>query len=194
MKFPDCVIKELPAERIIGTTVLLGDPPFDPSEVGPLFDKVAEQIRASGGDLHVGVGLYSDSEAGTEVTCGYRTNSGDDSADRIGLSTTGSGDGSGWVVELQQPIISEAHEAGPVLNDEVVGCGPRHRLGDGVLVCILYSDPRAVGQSAIDRAVVSVTALSATMAFLSDRKRRTIPTESAMCPSPAMPAIMALDS
>ncbi|MGO2524217.1 MAG: MerR family transcriptional regulator [Brevibacterium aurantiacum] len=85
MKFPDCVIKELPAERIIGTTVLLGEPPFDTSEIGPLFGKVAGQIIAAGGDLDVGVGLYSDSEAGTEVTCGYRMNS----ADGNGLNTTG---------------------------------------------------------------------------------------------------------
>ncbi|MDN5634423.1 MAG: MerR family transcriptional regulator [Brevibacterium sp.] len=153
MNFPDCVIKELPTERIIGTTVLLGDPPFDTSEIGPLFDKVAGQIRETGGDLHVGIGLYSDSESGTEVTCGYRSNSADfQIADlkateltpctaatlihegpmsRIGaswqhlsewclnqgyslngpcreiyLEEDADGDGSGWMVELQQPITS----------------------------------------------------------------------------------------
>ncbi|GAA1858449.1 hypothetical protein [Brevibacterium marinum] len=67
MKFPDCVIKKLPAETIIGTTVLLGDPPFDTSEIGLLFGKVARRIRDAGGDVHVGVGLYSDSAGGTEL-------------------------------------------------------------------------------------------------------------------------------
>ena len=151
MNFPDCVIKELPEERIIGTTVRLGDPPFDTSEIGPMFGKVAGQIRDAGGNCTVGVGLYSDSEAGTEVTCGYRTTPADlkiadfkatelrpcsaatliheGPMSRIGaswqhlsewclnqgyslngpcreiyLEEDADGEGSGWMVELQQPI------------------------------------------------------------------------------------------
>lgn len=87
MKFPDCVIKELPSERIIGTTVLLGEPPFDTSEIGPLFGRVAGEIASTGGDPVVGVGLYTDTEAGTEVTCGYRSSPGDGNP-KTGLETS----------------------------------------------------------------------------------------------------------
>lgn len=72
MDHPDCIIKELRAERIIGATVTLGEPPFDTSEIGPLFGRVAQQIASAGGDPDIGIGLYTDTEAGTEVTCGYR--------------------------------------------------------------------------------------------------------------------------
>lgn len=88
MNHPDCIIKELPAERIVGTTVTLGEPPFDTSEIGPLFGRVAEQIANAGGAPIIGIGLYRDTEAGTAVTCGYRvtTSGGPDSAT---LETTG---------------------------------------------------------------------------------------------------------
>ncbi|RBP65097.1 DNA-binding transcriptional MerR regulator [Brevibacterium sanguinis] len=69
----DCIIKELPAERILGLTVTLGEPPFDTSEIGPLFSRVAKQIAEAGGTPGIGVALYTDTGAGTEVTCGYRT-------------------------------------------------------------------------------------------------------------------------
>lgn len=72
MEHQDCIFKELPAERIIGTKVVLGEPPFDTSDIGPLFGQVAEQIADSGGDTSIGVRLYTDVETGTEVTCGYR--------------------------------------------------------------------------------------------------------------------------
>lgn len=68
----DCVRKDLPAERVLGRSVLLGEPPFDTSKIGPLFGTVAEQISALGGCPDIGVGLYTDTAAGTEVTCGYR--------------------------------------------------------------------------------------------------------------------------
>lgn len=87
MGHPDCIIKELPAERIIGTTVRLGEPPFDTSEIGPLFGQVAGQIESTGGDPSIGVGLYTDTEAGTEVTCGYRA-SPDGGNGNTGLETS----------------------------------------------------------------------------------------------------------
>lgn len=74
MEHPDVIIKELSRERILGRTVNLGEPPFDTSEIGPLFGAVADEIAESGGDPNIGVALYSDAESGTEVTCGYRTN------------------------------------------------------------------------------------------------------------------------
>lgn len=153
----DCVRKHLPAERVLGRTVLLGEPPFDASEIGPLFGAVAEQLSAVGGCPDIGVGLYSDTDLGTEVTCGYRhlTDAPDPLPDglttidlpateaatlihegamehiggswqllaewceRHGFELAGpcreiyleAGDGtddsdqSGWVVELQQPIV-----------------------------------------------------------------------------------------
>lgn len=77
MDHPDCIIKELPAERIVGTTVMLGEPPFDTSEIGPRFGRAAQQIASAGGDPDIGIGLYADTEAGTEVTCGYRATASD---------------------------------------------------------------------------------------------------------------------
>lgn len=88
MNHPDCIIKELPAERILGRTILLGDPPFDTSVIGPLFGAVATQIAEAGGAPDIGVGLYSDSEAGTEVTVGYRVGPGDGETDATGLDFT----------------------------------------------------------------------------------------------------------
>lgn len=72
MTHPDCIIKDLPAERILGRTVLLGEPPFDTAEIGPLFGSVATAIAQAGGDPLTGVGVYAETSAGTEVTCGYR--------------------------------------------------------------------------------------------------------------------------
>lgn len=74
MNHPDCIIKELPPERIFGRTVLLGEPPFDTAEIGPLFDSAADTIAEAGGEPTLGVGLYTETTAGTEVTCGFRTN------------------------------------------------------------------------------------------------------------------------
>lgn len=82
MEHRDVIIKELPAERILGRTVNLGEPPFDTSEIGPLFGAVADEIVGAGGDPNIGVALYSDAESGTEVTCGYRTNTASDDGTR----------------------------------------------------------------------------------------------------------------
>ncbi|MGC2939052.1 MULTISPECIES: MerR family transcriptional regulator [unclassified Brevibacterium] len=73
MDHPDCIIKDLPPERILGRTALLGEPPFDTSEIGPLFDSVADAITETGGEPATAVGVYSETESGTEVTCGFRT-------------------------------------------------------------------------------------------------------------------------
>ncbi|WP_169250847.1 GyrI-like domain-containing protein [Brevibacterium sp. 'Marine'] len=75
MNHPDCIIKELPAERVLGQTVVLGEPPFDTSEIGPLFGSVADRLAEAGIRHAAGVGIYSDAGHGTEVTCGYRTES-----------------------------------------------------------------------------------------------------------------------
>ncbi|WP_309130674.1 MerR family transcriptional regulator [Brevibacterium sp.] len=162
MEHLDCVVKELPAERILGSTVVLGEPPFDSSQIGPLFRGAAEQIAEAGAKPGVGVGLYTGADStGTEVTCGFRCTGAEELAARpecAGLSVTTlpactaatlvhegpmshiavgwqhltqwcadqgfdlagpcrevyleTGDGSddpadqsGWVVELQQPIV-----------------------------------------------------------------------------------------
>jgi DNA-binding transcriptional MerR regulator/effector-binding domain-containing protein len=73
MDHPDCIIKKLPPERILGRTALLGEPPFDTAEIGPLFDSAANAIAEAGGEPTMGVGLYTETAAGTEVTCGFRT-------------------------------------------------------------------------------------------------------------------------
>lgn len=72
MDHPDCIIKDLPAERVLGRTVVLGEPPFDTTEIGPLFGAVAVAIAAARIRHGVGVGLYTDTGHGTEVTCGFR--------------------------------------------------------------------------------------------------------------------------
>ncbi|WP_166968713.1 MerR family transcriptional regulator [Brevibacterium atlanticum] len=73
MDHPDSIIKDLPPERILGRTVLLGEPPFDTSEIGPLFDSAADAITEAGGAPTMAIGIYSETESGTEVTCGFRT-------------------------------------------------------------------------------------------------------------------------
>ncbi|WP_210603968.1 MerR family transcriptional regulator [Brevibacterium oceani] len=73
MDHPDCIIKDLPPERTLGRTVLLGEPPFDTAEIGPLFDSAADAITEAGGVPTMAVGIYAETESGTEVTCGFRT-------------------------------------------------------------------------------------------------------------------------
>ncbi|UVI36166.1 MerR family transcriptional regulator [Brevibacterium spongiae] len=153
MDHPDCIIKDLPAERVLGRALVLGEPPFDTTEIGPLFGEVATTLAEAGTRHGVGVGLYTDTGHGTEVTCGYRVDTGQEisnlhftelpSAEAATLIHEGSmshigaswqhlsewcltqgyslsgpcrevyletdadadgSDGSGWVVELQQPI------------------------------------------------------------------------------------------
>ncbi len=73
MEHLDCIVKNLPAERILGSTIVLGEPPFDSSQIGPLFRDAAQQIVAADGEPSTGVGLYTDDgHGGTAVTCGYR--------------------------------------------------------------------------------------------------------------------------
>ena len=81
MSHPDCIIKELPAERVLGQTVVLGEPPFDTSEIGPLFGSVADRLAEAGVRHSAGVGIYSDAGHGTEVACGYRTEATQEIAD-----------------------------------------------------------------------------------------------------------------
>ncbi|WP_420095402.1 MerR family transcriptional regulator [Brevibacterium sediminis] len=81
MNHPDCIIKELPAERVLGQTVVLGEPPFDTSEIGPLFGTVADRLAEAGIRHAAGIGIFSDAGLGTEVTCGYRTEAAQDLAD-----------------------------------------------------------------------------------------------------------------
>lgn len=111
MNHPDCIIKELPAERILGRTVLLGDPPFDTSVIGPLFGAVATQIAEAGGAPDIGVGLYSDTEAGTEVTVGYRMRRGDSEMDGTELTVTDLDDsGLGFTLLPAGPAATLIHE------------------------------------------------------------------------------------
>lgn len=90
MTHPDCIIKDLPAERILGRTVLLGEPPFDTAEIGPLFGSVPTAIAHAGGDPLTGVGIYTETSAGTEVTCGYRSEN-TTSAAEIAAASAGEG-------------------------------------------------------------------------------------------------------
>lgn len=87
MEHPDCIIKELPPERILGRTVVLGEPPFDTAEIGPLFGSVADSIAEAGGRPEIGVGIYTDTGHGTEVTCGYRADGAPDNTTSPGAET-----------------------------------------------------------------------------------------------------------
>lgn len=123
MDHPDCIIKELPAERILGRTVFLGEPPFDSAQIG---------TASAGGTPTGGTPASGDTGSGSgpelELTelpsCTAATLIHEGSMSRIGASWQHLAEwalaqgwelvepcrevyletGPDWVVELQQPV------------------------------------------------------------------------------------------